>query len=635
MSPPDPGPRRARLVGTLIAALALLAIGAWWLHREGPPRLEPPVRGDSTIGGGAARPGALALEAVAATREATGANASTPEADVAPSDATDTTARARTRSPRPFLLHVIDAETGAELREVTVLREADDSGAAIDDCELATALGLEPLASGAAPLQLLSPPVTPLERDTILVRAAGYERATLDIDWTSGGERTIELRPAGGFDLDLEGAPAEMQFTVRLWSMEALEVEAKRLRRRIERLRSPSNAVAALSPEWVARERRSLELLLAEVDPSLASPEVAALLQAIPPQRRTLAASFNVCRIDALAAGRWAVALLSVPREAMEPPTLHAFSRFQIVAGERTALTLPWQPAVPQRQVAVRGRVRFDRGWLEPGHDPLPSRVRLSTLVPGSSSPGYPSEELPLQEGERPEERRFECSALPIGPAEAEFATWPYRLRFDVPEPRDDTSAVEVELAIPAPMKLTVRTIASEGDSAIEPAQIQWCAANVPPGLHWPIASERSNDGAPLLLCLPAGEWRVLARQRHDADWPATFDRRVETSGQTLELLLHPEALLELEFRDGEAVVPIADSWIFGSQVVGAAIAEGIIGCLYDEHDSTRTVAIDGNGPALLHLEEPPGYAPIAPIEVNLVRGATQSLRVALQRLAR
>ncbi|MBL8840010.1 MAG: hypothetical protein JNL90_00595 [Planctomycetes bacterium] len=522
---------------------------------------------------------------------------------------------------------------------MSVLREAGGPGTAIDDWSLTPTDGFERLASGAAPLQLLPPPVTPLERDTLLVRAAGYERAKLVIDWTGGGERTLELRPAGGLDLDLEGAPAEMQFRVRLHSIDAVAEEAKLLRQRIERAQRLGADMTTGPWDRMVRRLRDQDRFVADVDPWKPSREVERTLYSITTHRSASAASFTLCRVDDLATGRWAVALYDLPQDRAKLPTLHAYRRFDIVAGRRASLTLddaPLPPPSAPARVEFHGRVRFDRGWLAPGMGSLPDRVTFRALAPPADRLHPWGVTSRLDDGATADEKLFGGVALPPGPAVATFGDWPYRVRFAVPEPLEGGSEPpEVELAIPPPMELTVRATRRDGDLAIVPADFDVIAASEPAALAGGSGEKRSNDGAPLLLRLPAGHWRIRARSDEHASWPTTVDRHVDRSGESIDLALRESAFVELEYRDGEAIVPIESESLLRSHLRGAALGEGIVGSLGAVHESTATLVIDGEGAALLHLEEPPGYAPIAPVEVELVRGATVRVSVALERLRR
>lgn len=622
--------RRPLAALRLVAAVALLLIGGWWLAREAQPRLAP------LEGGGAdERPLAPLAEPariseLAAMRELDDRPASAlvapppPAADADPPGA-DTM--------RPLLLHVVDHDTRAELREVTVERATSGPGSPVDDDSSPSMAALPLLARGTAPLRLEPCSSTLLHRDTIRVRATGYERATLDIDWNGGGERTIELRPAGGLDLDLDGAPADARFTVQLWSLAKLREETALLRRRVERLRETSLGKSVRSSKWFEKRLRDLESCVADFDSPQAGAEGANALRGVPAHRTTFTASFTVCRVDDLAAGPWAVALLSADRGFTQLPTLHGFGRFTIAPGERTALTLAYLPGVRARRVAIRGRVRFDRGWFEPEMGPLPSSVALLSLAPEGGGFFRPDDEEELREGANDDERRFEGALLAVGPAAAHFATWPYFARFIVPEPEGEATEVEVELSIPPPVALTVRTVANAGNLEVVPAALEWVAASDRGTLLWPYATEKRNDGQPMRLCLPAGDWRLCARPlREETSW-TYFDRRIDVGEEALELRVPLMARIDLELRDREAIVPVDSDWITGSRVSGPGIAEGIVGSAGAMDESTRVVTIDGEGAALLHLEEPPGYAPIAPIAVELVRGKSQRVRVALERL--
>ncbi len=626
MTTPPLARRRALAAIVILAWVALLSIGGWLALRDSRPRLATPeganLRGDAP----APLPNAAELDSLPATR-------SIAAPDDRPTEPGEDEPGEHADGMRSLLLHVIDHFTGAQLHEVTV-RRAAPRGAPAD--ELVRFDELVFVVQGAAPLRLLPPNGQPLHRDTLFVRASGYEQARIEIDWMAGGERTIELHPAGGLDLDLEGAPADTRFTVRLFSIDALTEEAEWLRRRIERLRRSEDRAASPVPPWLERKQRSLDSTIADLLPVPPSFEVESLLRSIPAQRIDVITAFSVRRIDDLAAGRWRAALYSNPRSVGAQARLHAVGSFDIVAGERSSLTLRYQAAAEQRLLAVRGHVRFDRGWLAPGMDPLPGSVWLQSCMPSAAEWSANGCEVRLDDGENDDERRFQGGSLPVGAAIATFLEWPYRVAFTVAEPLDgaDESAV-VELAIPAPTALTVRAVAHAGDATCIAADLRWVAASEPRALEQFPGSPMASGSQPVDVRLPAGNWRFFAAPQGAFGREQRFDRRVDRSGESIELVVCPSARLEVEFREGKTLVPADFQWLVCSRVTGPGVASGalVIEGAWDE--SVPTVMIDGEGPALLSIDEPPGYAPIAPIEVELVRGATVQVSVALERLRR
>lgn len=632
MSLPDPGPRRARLVGTLIAALALLAIGGWWLRREGKPRIGPLDRGDA-----ADRPPAAFVAPASAAADLLEAPAQRePVARVSTArviDDDEPDAEAASDPAGPLLLHVVDDATGAELKEAFVFRPPRATIPQLNSgLDHAT---LEPLVVGDSPLSL-AVPAGRVNRGAIAVRATGYELATLELDWSSGGERWIALRAAGGLDVTLIDPPPERTYELQLWSCADLEIAVQRGRERVERCVGSDPPAQLSRLQWHYQEAIRRRWLIDETPPRTPTRAWGEALRTVPPTRRAAVDAAATTGVDDLARGGWIVALFFADRASADGSCLAAVAKVAIEPGRRAALELRPEPLPLLRRRRVEGLLRFDRGWLAAGMPSLPRSVGVRALAMLDSGEIHGRRHL-LHETSRPEEWRFEADAILVGEALCTLPDWHFALRFDVPELAGGAGDVAafVELSVPPPVEITVRVVAAPSDRDLLAAEIDFSGASDRAALVIPPLQGRRNGARPLSWWTPAGCLQVMA-ERSDGRGSIQWSGEVTANETTeLELVTKPHALLEVDLRDGRSRVPPTVEQLLASGVEGKGIERGILSSVGAHDESTAILVIDGEGPALLHLEEPPGYAPIAPLEVELVRGESVRVSVTLERLAR
>ncbi len=141
----------------------------------------------------------------------------------APEDALETSGRRAARFvAQPLVLHVVAAESGAPLRAVTVstlVIPSFDRHASVE-LPLVHATRWAVLHERRdAPIELSRPAESGRRLGTLEVAVDGREPARLRVDWTSGGERRVALRAAGGVAVRLAGAPATARICWRAFEI--------------------------------------------------------------------------------------------------------------------------------------------------------------------------------------------------------------------------------------------------------------------------------------------------------------------------------------------------------------------------------------------------------------------------------
>jgi hypothetical protein len=118
----------------------------------------------------------------------------------------------RARWGRVTRLHVRDAETLAELTDVSVVRAS--GWPAMDYPHPGRGFGARVFVDGAtSPLEL---PPDPNRHLALHVGAPGHAWKTLRVDGSEGGERFVLLEPAGDLDVEILGASADASTVLRV-----------------------------------------------------------------------------------------------------------------------------------------------------------------------------------------------------------------------------------------------------------------------------------------------------------------------------------------------------------------------------------------------------------------------------------
>ena len=635
---PPPPPRRTaarpRAVRWLLplVLLLLLAAALWQLLAIGDGRrvVGSHERGSRDAAGGSehAAPAEPAAPPPTAERAAE-QRSETPRAGVTHPDAPDDR-EAQAPDPltappiQPVTLHVIDRATGAPLAQVEVrCSELDPALLRLDPTPSRDA---RLLAAGGSPLQLLPKREWPRARK-LLVEAAGYAPETLEVDWHSGGERTVTLSAAIRLTIEVSGAPLEERLYARLYSRESVASGLERGRRRLERNAAspPAGRSAAMERELDAATR-----LLATPRWSAVSLELMELLARLSPDRADPIDSQRRVTFTDLPIGGWIVVIGSVAM--YDDRFVHAVGEVELAPGDDAGLLLAWQPTPTPPRVAVTGRVVLGPGWLASDMPALPDRIAIQSLDPfAERDAGGHGREHRLEPGSRADTLHFAIDTLLPGEAVAWFEPWRYATRFIVPA--SPTGTAEVELRSPPPASVTVRVVGPDDSQPLVPCWYDWMAADDREG-RVGLGSGESTwapDGA-FTLVVPAAELALAVGVEPSAVWLDFTRHTVGRGATTIERTLRERAELVVTMRDGDARVPLEDFDAYRVVHLQGKAVEGITRAEVRGADSTMRLQVNGEGPATLVIDGLEGYLPSEPIAVELVRGATVHVELSLVR---
>ncbi|MBL8840015.1 MAG: hypothetical protein JNL90_00620 [Planctomycetes bacterium] len=632
---PRPPPRAALL---LPLALLLLLVAAVWqmlAGGDGQRVVGSHERGSSEATGGDEH--AAAAEAVAPTPAAERTAERQDEAPfvgtirpTAPFDLDDSTPDPPTAPPiLPVTLHVIDRTTGAPLPQVEV--RCSELDAALLRLDPTPSRDARLMVAGASPLQLLPKREWPRARE-LVVEAAGYASNALKIDWHSGGERTIELSPAARLAVEVTGAPLLTQLYARLYSRESIASGLERGRRRLER--HTASHPARRSAE-MQRELDESARLLATPQWSTVSLDLMGLLARRAPERAEPLDTAQRVTFTDLPIGNWIIAIGSAGM--FESRLVHAVGEVELAPGESERLSLAWQPSPTPLGVAVTGRVVLGPGWLATDMPALPDRIAIESREPFASNRsgdeiGIHGAERRLEPGARADTLHFTFESLPPGEATAWFEPWRYATRFVVPA--SPTGAAEVELRIPPPAVVTVRVVDPLDARPMKSFWIEWIAADDREGMLGLLgfSAAQAADGS-FTLVVPAAELALGVGDKPNDVWQDFTRHTVRGGATTIERTMREPAEIIVTLRDGPARVPLEGVAALRSVHVHGQSVEGITGTIGRSADPSIRLQVNGEGPATLIVDGLEGYRPSEPIAVELVRGETVAVEVALRRM--
>jgi len=349
------------------AGVVALALGfGWWRLERATPVPVRTATGTATTAGAAS---AAAVDAV---------DAAAPDPVVMRDALTSPTGSRPARDWRPFVLNVVAAEDGAPLAGVRVVRP----GQSIDEFMQSSAR-LEPLLGalqaaewrGDSPLRIEPRADEPLRLGRHEVGAAGRETVRLRIDFASGGERHVALRPAGSLRVTLADAFPGM---AAHWRLFELANQFERIERRVadaRRDRSPAAAARVTALRGTLDWLRGGDVTAAEFV------EFGVTLAGLEPDRDIVAAHAEPLELDDLAAGHWRIACFV---DALPGAPLVATGEAWIEAGAAAAVELAY--AAPQllAPVECHGVVEFATAAAGDGaaSDRLPGRIALAQSIP-------------------------------------------------------------------------------------------------------------------------------------------------------------------------------------------------------------------------------------------------------------
>ncbi|MSP15201.1 MAG: hypothetical protein EXR73_01085 [Myxococcales bacterium] len=581
------GSQRLATLGALLLAVGLAAAAWWGVAGAGDsPQLAPPV-----VSGAPASVGrsTATLPAIAPEAERHDDPVVRPRAGMESGEEDDFASGDAKSIPiitQPVLLHVLDAETKAELRDVTVRRDPQDRSdegvegllGEFNEARMEphegrwrptppNPRGLPFWLHGDAPIHLA--PDAPAARciERLWVTAAGHELASLRVDWTSGGERFIELRPAGSVivaitnatDSDEGGFPMlEIRGYEPVRQTERFDRGLADLTRQLkEHDRTPSSRAAT-----VQLIRRAMESLRSLREAGNASDDRAVLGRALGPllpDVRSDEVEGGKVRLDALAAGRWRFAVYD--RAASGVP-LVACADTWVEPGREARVELTCTSPPPIALVACAGTLVVASEWLAHGGYELPARINCRQSF--RRGLGFITAD-------------WDVDLVATGEKGV--------LRFDAGQAWPGELTLRALRARGMPIGLPTQQVGAEGgDLVVEIAP--------------PVVSE------------PAKILKEGAADGTDADVPAE---------------------LTIVLRDRAAIVPFEPAYTVVASG-GAKPIEHVRAAPIDDSPAWRGFFFKYAGIASLVVYDVPGYLPSEPIDVELRPGATASVTIPLRR---
>ncbi len=596
---------RARRAKWTAAALAILVagVGAWWaVQRAATPRVLLPLR---PVEG-------AALEAAHAAPVEAGSGAEPVvlrEADVVASAASKASA-----DWQPLVLRVRDATSGVELRDVAVNHRSDGSGPFARADRDATLL-----TRGDSPLRL-QPPGATARLGQLTVDAAGYEPAPLRIDWSSGGERSIVLQPAGALVVEVRDVPIGSHLAVRVYDRSRSLARLEKMLRRVD------GSTVVAGTHWSERQRAAMSWLRRLGGPALGLETPGDLLQQILADGQLDLDGEGRARFEGLRGGDWLVAVFTTDRRRR---AWVAWGDAFVQPGRESRVELSYEAPPEPPLVAVAGTLIVDSGWLEPGAPPLPREMEMRSTEPSSITSGMGGRlSVALEATGTPGVLHFDAGEWPPGDAAVTLDVWQCELAFTVPEAGE--RELELRIAPPADVELQV------GDLVGAPYPGAWVLWRVIDDSREPLDSAfpvlRSDAAGRVDFRAPAGA--IELRVATEAPQLSLFrSSHVLVPGRNfLAATARRPAAVEVTLREGSACVPW--EWYFGFAAMGerGPIAQVGLFSASGDHDPSMTLLLDGEGPAQLIALDVEGYLPSAPVPVELVRGATATVEVALRR---
>ncbi len=458
---------------------------------------------------------------------------------------------------RPFVLRVVDAETGADLRDVAVHRAITKwhpHGPTIEPPVAATRI-----AAGNSPLAL---PIAPQRgmrmAQPLVVIAAGRGLREFAAELGGDGTATIALEPGGALEVLATDLPAGAVADVRLHRMDDVIAELeRRAARESERESREPRRDAADRPRFERSFREQLATVKRGPDPSLPlDPLFAHDLLALRAERVAAAAPGAPYRFEQLRCGVWAV---SVVQQIGEAGYCMGLAFATVTAGACARVVVPWQRKDAPRLLRLAGEVTIDRGWEQiPGAAPLELDLRCEKVDPAEGSDHFYGKErtlalrdLPVEPG-APWRFAFDAGPCPPGYYELELP------RFCIAFEEIVESAAPLRLIVPPPVAVELTLLPPTGDRVLSCRKVTHIGGELqrPFRATWGHAEPDLEDGR-FRFFAPRGLLRVgisELEQRMSASggrWMIDGDRAA------LTLRVEPTPIeLTVEARDGEARVP-------------------------------------------------------------------------------
>lgn len=502
----------------------------------------------------------------------------------------------RARWLSPMRLRVIDAKTRTDLAGLTIVRRPVPyhSSTLVHPGSYTSA---DVMWTDVTSPVVLQPPSTDLP-ELWFVHAAGYAWGRLEVNRTSDGDRVLALGRGGTVEIQV----ANMERLDRSWSGTRLRVHGQR---------EVDNSIALQALRAMASADPELRQLFGTED------ELRAMLQSRAEDSEddvlvdVAPDASGVTTIEDLSPGPCEVKLV------LEDLVL-ASATADLRADQMAAVTLhPIQLPRPLPPVPLAGSIHVPLAWrvarlrLNGG---LLDRLDVSSEERGRSSgiltpdPRFP-DVFPFDLG-------------PVLPGRWRLSLWGFGVAETVTVPPDGRADVQIRIAEPADVRVTVLDASTGGLIDID-------------GVHWLVATnETSQDFARWEMSqraeffwtfrAPAGD--VLLRV---ADHPYFHTERVRLGPGVNSITLRVGKVcgVRLSLTYGSSVVPFPEGEIelrdAGSERVtrheraGAMVAE---------------VYVPGPGRYLLTLPPIPGFASVPPFELNVPAGELVEHAVTLEK---
>lgn len=621
----------------LIAAVALFA---WWSGRDRLPALPSPAVAATTAARDAeALPSPAESAAPLAMRE----EAEATDRAAAAAAATDATAPAGDDEPavaRTVVLHVRDHFTGEALAAATVRGLPVDGTTMSNGRRLAAPPETELLARGDSPLKLVdsTKPNEVVHRSPLheaWVAVAGYEVGYVTFDWRSGGERTLELRPAAKLTLVMQDAPSELTFWARLFEVDAL-VQALETNVALQRRQAPEGSEPT---RWQLQLEQAIALLATRPRGEIVATEAALCLQSCTGGRSDarfgpVFSAAEPAEVTGLAAGVWLVLVSGVATVDGAPhPQRHvAVGVVETEPGGSARLELGWRPPLPIARVPFAGRLVFDRGWLEPGMPALPTALTIRSLV-DDGSPEFSSlngRHVALTNDGAPDARSFDAGLLPAGRAVIRLPDWHWATAVEVPV--DGTNAARV--VVPPPCRVTVRAVAPTPAGPVAGVSVSYAAFDHDSASQpFPLEGESAvRDGAPLTFVVPRGQLQLWSEAEGANGFPGVEEHLLDAPAAEFAVAAIAPSVVAVTLSDGGAVVPFQSGWAAAFEAVVGDRALPLLCWTTSGGDPQLAFSFDGEGPALLKSSAFGPWQAIEPIAIELVRGANAAIVVPVVR---
>jgi hypothetical protein len=544
------------------------------------------------------------------------------------------------RVARKVLLHVVDATTKEELRDVTVLWNDD----------FRTERTIHPGSLGADHVLVAhadSPVVATARADssyvrwqpTIYAHASGHAWASTKVDYRNGGEETLALPRGGDLEVTIVGeVPQLAARSGRMRSFDADELGA------VIRLREPSTKrdIAGLVEVTASMLAKLSDAELKQAYPDLdhrptkdelrQQIEAAAVEESKRPGSmlaQALPARKSPTRFEGLAPGLLAVSLERGNH--WDKPQVIAQSSVDIVEGGVVRATLTIVPDAPKRKVRLAGTVHYSDDWaskyldlhfepvaVEGGTDVDNFDIEFQALHPVNGTAGL---------------YRFDAEDVLPG----RYLVNSYTLEFQQVVDTGPDGTDQAAIVIGDPADVAVRLLDADSGQPVDPV----------PELHWNCRRPPESHGGGLKpgewdpearvvrLRAPAGSIDLSIGFGHRAEMavldPTTVIVKPGANEVTLRLRrmcavrLHPT----IDGRDANWPEADLELWMTSIAPLDAPDHES---SPTSESGSELTFSVERPGRYVVHVPTFKGFEAVAPFEIDVSAERSNDVVVPLRR---